>query len=86
MHYLGKQRMKEGGQNLFGADIEDECARREEKLLLYWGKCNSTAKSGSYLVMKGTERYKVETPDTLGMVFTSKGCYQVYHVSAFSKV
>lgn len=54
----------------------------EQKTL--WEKCNSAAKSGRYLVMKGTE--KVETPDTLGLVFTSKGCYQVYHVSAFSKV
>lgn len=50
----------------------------EQKIL--WGKYNSAAKSGCYLVMKGTE--KVETPSTLGMVFTSKGCYQVYHVSA----
>lgn len=36
----------------------------EQKTL--WGKCNSVAKSGSYLVMKDTE--KVGAPDTLGMV------------------
>lgn len=33
MHCLGKQRLKEGGQSLFGADIEDGCERQEEMLL-----------------------------------------------------
>lgn len=63
MHHLGKQRMKEGGQSLFGADIEDKCERQEEKheQKTLWGKCNSAAKSGSYLVMKGTEKLRHPT-------------------------
>jgi len=47
-----------------------------------WRKCNSAAKPGSYLVMRGTE--KVEVPKILGMVFTSKVWYQASQVSASS--
>lgn len=72
-----------------GVDIEDECEREEEMFLQVhqehktgWEECNSAAKSGSDLVIKGTD--KVEVPNTLGMVFTSKVCYWASQVSASS--
>lgn len=67
-----------------GVDIEEGCEGQEEMLLQVHhsqktdrGKRNSAAKSGSNLVMKGTE--KVEVPNTLGKV-----CYQASQVSTSS--
>lgn len=63
-------------------DVKGKKKRFYHEQNTQWGKRNSAAKSGSNLVMKGTE--KVDVPNTLGIDFTSKGCYQVYLVSASS--